>query len=255
MPSKKRKKEVKNKQKTPKTIFWILTYLLLVLGVDSLAALHVQWPFPWRIFHWWPYTLYQAGRDWLSLPAPCINWLKSWPIQQFDLFKSLFWFLIPFAFSIRHMDWGYLGVKRWKKLDITLLLVLSVAGLLAVLLIPYVSALNETYPGKSFLSDSAKAREFIVNGLWVMSWLLGWEFLHRYVLLRQADARWPRFGWLLVPLSEGLYHLQKPGIEALGMVALSLILTYWARKRHNALLPFLVHLCIEFELILFLLLW
>jgi len=37
------------------------------------------------------------------------------------------------------------------------------------------------------------------------------------------------------------------------MVALSLVLTLWARKRQNVLLPFLVHLAIELELLVFLL--
>ena len=56
-----------------------------------------------------------------------------------------------------------------------------------------------------------------------------------------------------MPVSEGVYHLQKTLLEALGMVALSVVLTYWARKRANVLLPFLVHLAIELELLAFLL--
>ncbi|MCL4694164.1 MAG: CPBP family intramembrane metalloprotease, partial [Candidatus Hydrogenedentes bacterium] len=97
--------------------------------------------------------------------------------------------------------------------------------------------------------------EIIARGmLWTFSWLIGWEFLHRYFLLRPFAARWPRFGWLIVPFSEGVYHLQKAPIEAAGMVVFSLVLTAWALRRRNALLPFLAHLLVEIELVLFLVL-
>jgi membrane protease YdiL (CAAX protease family) len=65
---------------------------------------------------------------------------------------------------------------------------------------------------------------------------------------------WPRYGWLLVPLAEGVYHLQKPWPEMLGMVAFSLIATQWTLRRDNMLLPLLVHLAIEIELVAFMLL-
>jgi membrane protease YdiL (CAAX protease family) len=87
---------------------------------------------------------------------------------------------------------------------------------------------------------------------WNASWLIGWEFMHRYMLLGAAQKAAPHWGWLLVPLSETLYHLQKPPIEMLGMLALSVVLTLWCMKRGNWLLGFLVHLIIEVELLIFL---
>jgi hypothetical protein len=40
-------------------------------------------------------------------------------------------------------------------------------------------------------------------------------------------------------------------LEAGGMVLYSVVLTLWAIRRKNALLPFLAHLTIEIELIVF----
>ncbi|MCC6490869.1 MAG: CPBP family intramembrane metalloprotease, partial [Candidatus Hydrogenedentes bacterium] len=81
-----------------------------------------------------------------------------------------------------------------------------------------------------------------------------WEFLHRYFLVRPFSARWPRYGWLVVPVSEGAYHLQKHWTEMILMVAFSVALTWWTVRRKNALLPFLAHLFVEVELIAFMVL-
>ncbi len=229
----------------------VVAYVALVLGVDTLAALRTTWPIDWTVFRWGGYHVHAAAQG-LGLPAMLTEWLRKPPAQAFDWFKFLTWFAIPFLFCIWRMDWGSLGFKRWKCIDIALLAVLVVLGMAAVLLVPLIPSLRETYHGTGRGAPSARMAVVVAGCVWVFSWLLGWEFLHRYVLLRRAVAQWPRYGWLLVPLSEGLYHLQKPGIEALGMVAVSLVLTYWAMKRQNVLLPFLFHLAVEIELIVFL---
>jgi len=146
------------------------------------------------------------------------------------------------------LDWGYFGLKRWKRSDYYLLLGLAVTGVAVMLIIPHVPALRQIYPSVRGRSAQAKWGFVSAQLVWTFSWLLGWEFLHRYVLLRPAAALWPRLGWLLVPLSEGVYHLQKPLIEAGGMVLLSIVLTQWTVRRRNMLLPFLVHLVIEVAL-------
>ena len=69
--------------------------------------------------------------------------------------------------------------------------------------------------------------------------------MHRYFLLRPVMHRFPRYGWLIVPLCETIYHLQKPLLEAGGMAVFSLLLTWWTMKRRNMLLPFIAHLYIE----------
>jgi len=176
------------------------------------------------------------------------RWRMAGMFAGFDLFKFTFWFLVPFLAALRWMDWGWFGVARWRRGDWILLAVLAGICLGAVLLIPLFPSLRAIYGG---IGPNTKLRFFAFELLWILSWLPGWEFLHRYVLLRPLMRVLPRAGWLAVPLSEGLYHLQKPLPEMAGMVVFSLFLTYWAMKRRNMALPFLAHLSIELELVLF----
>jgi membrane protease YdiL (CAAX protease family) len=189
--------------------------------------------------------LYRA----LSL-GKTVRHLSAW---GFDPFKFAVWFLVPFLvlLALRRMDWGYFGVKRWRRADLWLLGGIVAAGVLAVLSILVVPSLRDWYPSMGDLPSKVRwhfAQERLV---WTFSWIVGWEFLHRYALLTQLGRVWPRYGWLAIPVIEGVYHLQKDPLEMAGMVALSLVLTSWARARKNTLLPFLAHLSIEVELLLF----
>jgi membrane protease YdiL (CAAX protease family) len=208
--------------------FAVIGYVGVVLLVDVGASLGVRSPFNWAFFRW------HLGHG-------------------FDLFKFVAWFVIPLLFSLPRMDWGYLGVTRWRRVDLYVLGGLALACALAVAAIPFFPSLTSTYQGVGHISSAQKWSFAVNNVVWIFSWLLGWEFLHRYVLLRRLSAHWPRFGWLAIPVFEGAYHLIKPLPEMLGMVAFSLILTPWALKRRNVLLPFLAHLIIELELVAFLL--
>ena len=208
----------------------VLIYTAVVLGIDMLALYGCHW-----------------GLDWRN----CFAWRLS---TGFDLYKFITWFVIPFAVSFRWMDWGYFGIKRWQRRDVYILVSLAGAGILAMLVIPFVPSLHATYPGWSRFP--AITRWHLATGhlVWTFSWLIGWEFLHRYTLARTLAARWPHYGWLIVPLFEGLYHLQKALPEAAGMVVFSLFVTRWSLQRRNVLLPFLAHLFIELENLAFLLL-
>jgi hypothetical protein len=207
----------------------ILGYVALVLGVDALAYLEVAWPFEWKVFRW------------------------VW--GDVEIFKLLFWLFIPLAFCWRNLDRGWYGIERWRAGDVILLIVIAGIGGLLLLLIPLVPELREGYTGIGELSPAVK-REFVIGiSVWTLTWLPGWEFLLRYVLLRAVMAQWPRFGWLLVPLAEGLYHLQKAWPETLAAVLFSAVLTYWALRRRNGLLPLTAHLLIEIELIALMLVW
>lgn len=228
----------------------VIVYVAVVLAVDTLAVSRVKTPIDWSMFQWFlPKSLGFLE----STTGLRLDFLKQIWMSRLDVFKLLFWFVIPFVFCLHRMDWGALGVRRWKRVDYRILAVLAVLGMCAVLLIPHIPQLRSNY---SSLAEASAEQKWIAlrgNLVWVASWLIGWEFLHRYVLLRHAQRLWPVWGWLLVPFSEGVYHLQKPWIEALGMVVFSIILTQWAMRRRNVLLPFLAHLIIEVELILFLL--
>ena len=213
--------------KTRRRALWVAVYVAVVLGVDTLAAQRVQFVIDWRMFLW----VSSSGFDW---------------------FKFVTWFAIPFAAALPWLDLHALSFKRWKRMDLWLLAGLAGVGAVAVIIIPLLPGVRDIYPGYGVLPAADKQAFAVRHMIWVFSWLIGWEFLHRYTLLRAWDAWLPRVGWLIVPLSEGLYHLQKPLLEALGMVLFSLVLTYWARKRRNVLLPFLAHLIIEIELLIFL---
>ena len=232
----------------------VIAYVALVLGVDTLASQDVVWIIDWHQFDWKPAHVY----NWLvqqlpGIPREYISWLRHGEINRFEVFKFIFWLLIPFLFCLPRMDWGWLGWRHWYSVDLAVILVLALAGVVAMLLIPEFQSLRSRYPSMSILPWDMKLDYLSSKLFWVLSWLVGWEFLHRYVLLHAATQISPRWGWWLVPLSEGLYHLQKPLLEAGGMVILSIILTRWAMHRQNLLLPMLVHFIIELELLMFVL--
>lgn len=216
----------------------VIVYVDIALGVDSLIAMRFRWPFPWSRLDWHLATAFPGLRD--------------TPWAGFDLFKFVFWFLIPFAMCLPGMNWKYLVGGPWKKVDLILVGILTAVGMGVMFLIPLVPALSATYLGHGNLTPEQKTQYFLGAMVWNLSWLVGWEFMHRYLLLGAARRAWPGWGWLLVPLAETLYHLQKPGVEALGMLAFSVVLTMWCMKRGNWLLGFVVHLIIEVELLIFL---
>jgi hypothetical protein len=169
-----------------------------------------------------------------------------------DLFKFVAWFLVPFCFSLSKMDWGYWGVRRWKRADGYLLVGLIAAGLVAVVATQWIPALRAAFPSYGQTAWSARLALAQEELLWTFSWIIGWEFMHRYALLRWVQGRAPRFGWLLIPAYEAAYHLNWPTLwMPAAMAAFSLVMTPWARKRQNTLLPFLAHLIVEVELVLF----
>lgn len=224
--------------------YWIvgvIVYAALVLGIDALAVAGVSFPIDWSVFQWRPASLWRA----LSLAPP--EWTTA--LRSFDLYKSLLWFAVPFCLCLRGMDWRWFSPRGWKRLDWGLLGILMLLGSVAVFSVRYIPSLREVYPGMSHLPAELRRSYAVVHMVWVLSWLPGWEFLHRYFLLRPLTDRFPRYGWLLIPVFEGVYHLQKPLIEAGGMVLFSLVLTGWSVRRRNLLLPFLAHLYIEILLI------
>ena len=206
----------------------VILYVIAALGIDMLALYGCRWGIDWR---------------------NTFSWRLS---NGVDLYKFIAWFVIPFLFTFRNMDWGYWGIKRWHRRDIQVLAALAGAGALAMAIIPFIPSVHEMYPGWARLPASIRWHRAISQLLWTGSWLVGWEFLHRYVLTRAVAARWPRWGWLLVPLSEGLYHLQKALPEMVAMVVFSMLVTPWSMRRRNGLLPLLAHLLIELENMAFL---
>jgi len=205
----------------------VLAYVAVVHTIDTLAAHSVHFIISWHVFDW------QAANG-------------------FDYFKFLAWFIAPLIFSLRGFDTGWLGLRRWRRVDLVILGVLAAVGVACVLIIPVFPSLQAVYSGWGRFPAKTRCRLAQHAFVWTFSWVIGWEFLHRHVLLKRLTTVWPRYGWLLIPLIEGVYHLQKPLLEAGGMVVFSLVLTPWAAKRRNVLLPFLAHLLVELELLAFL---
>jgi len=203
-----------------------LAYVALALLVDTLASRGVEVPFDWGVFRW-------RARG------------------GFDAFKFVAWFLVPLALALPAMDWGYFGIKRWRRMDWGILAACVLVGAVAVLSISLFPSLRAAYGSHAGASAEAKWFFLSYSLVWTLSWVIGWEFMHRYLLLRPLSDLWPKYGWLIIPFYEGIYHLQKPLLEAGGMFAASAILTFWALKRRNALLPFIAHFIIELELRVF----
>lgn len=228
-------------QRQSKRVWWSLAYVFVVLLVDTLAANGVRWRLD--------FGAYEMAVDW-----SVFSWRGDGVLAQFDWFKFLFWLVAPVAVCFRGMDWGYFGFGRWKRVDVYLTLAMAVAGIACVLAILYVPQLREWYPSRAKWSWGDKAFDLYRQALWNVSWLPGWEFLHRYFLLRPFAERWPRWGWIVVPVSEALYHLQKDPIEMTAMFAAGIVFTLWTVARKNAMLPLLVHGTVEAGLAAFLVL-
>ena len=225
----------------------VVAYVAVVLVYDTFVTLGDVRTINWAVFAWRPARLAELLQPFLG--RGLTQWLHAPLLHQFDLFKLTVWGIIPFLLCLWRLDTGWFGLDRWKRSDRALLLVCCVLAVAAVGLVRLVPQLAEIYPAApQGLAFSKRLLLFGGGLLWVVSWLPAWEFLHRYFLLRRVSADFPQYGWLIVPLSETLYHLQKPPLEAAGMLVFSLLATWWTLKRRNLLLPLLVHLVIEIAL-------
>jgi len=132
-----------------------------------------------------------------------------------------------------------------------------------MLALPWIPGVSDYYRGWGSAPLDVRIEQAMRHLFWTASWLCGWEFMHRYWVPKALLDRWPsdspwRGGALgvliVVPLFEAGYHVVqgKPALECLGMGLLSLVFCWWVVRRRNALLPFLAHLAIEIELVLFL---
>lgn len=225
----------------------VVAYVAVVLVYDTFVSLGDVRTINWAVFAWRPAHLAALLQPFLG--RGLTQWLHAPLLERFDLFKLTAWGIIPFLLCLWRLDTGWFGLDRWRRSDRTLLLVACILAVAAVGLVRFVPQLAEIYPAApSSLAFSKRLLLFGGGLLWVVSWLPAWEFLHRYFLLRRVSADFPQYGWLVVPLSETLYHLQKPPLEMAGMLVFSLLATWWTLKRRNLLLPLLVHLVIEIAL-------
>ena len=232
--------------------WFAVIYVAIVLGVDTLAAAGAHWPIDWTIFLWRGGRMPALLHHW-GAPEFLYSWMTWKVLQGFDYFKFLFWFVVPFCICLWHMDWGAFGWKRWKPMDKWLLLGAFVLLAGAVLVMPYFPELRQEFPSKRHLPGAERWMIFWVAFFWNLSWVIGWEFMHRYFLLRRLDGQWPKYGWVIVPILEVAYHYRSYAMAA-GMGVFSVVLTIYARERKNVLFSLIAHFFIEMFLVAFMLL-
>ena len=205
----------------------MVLYAVFALTADSLSTNHTHWLINWSRFYW----RFKNG---------------------FEMSTAILWLGIPVLLMWRDLDIRVFTFARWEKTDAWLLIALILLGACGVYLIKFIPVLNHYYHSKSHLSFAMKWSYAIGNLIWLSSWLIGWEFLHRVFLMQYLQVLLGRIGPCCIPVFEFLFHLQKSLPEALGMLLLSIVLTYWSYKRKNVLLPFLAHLSIELTLLAYL---
>lgn len=250
--------------------WFVIGYVALVLFVDAFATIPARIPMPFATearlsdsivnavnaaspiplssFQWQPHHVAALLRH-TPLPTWTYGWLEARVLRQFDVFKFVFWFLVPLLLCGRQVDLKAFTTARWRPVDWKLFFACAVIGFVVVCAVPFIPGVRDQYVGNtSGVPFSARLAAASGQLFWVASWLIGWEFMHRYFLLQAVVPRWPRYGWLLAPFFEWAYHLQKHWLEALGMLIFSLALTWYTVRRKNCSLPFFAHLLIEIAL-------
>jgi membrane protease YdiL (CAAX protease family) len=205
----------------------MVLYAVFALTVDSLSTNHTHWIINWSRFYW------------------RLN-------SGFEMSTAILWLGIPVLLMWRDLDVRVFTFARWKKTDVWLLIALMLVGACGVYLIKFIPVLNQYYQPQSHLSMAMKWSYAMGYLVWLSSWLIGWEFLHRVFLMQYLQVVLGKIGPCCIPVFEFVFHLQKSIPEALGMLLLSIVLTYWSYKRKNVLLPFLAHLAIELTLLAYL---
>jgi hypothetical protein len=205
----------------------MVIYAILALAIDSLSTQHAYWLIDWSRFYW------RFGNG-------------------FEMSTAILWLGIPVLLMCRDIDIRVFTFSRWKKIDAWLLIALMLLGACGVYLIKFIPVLAQYYRPQSHLNAAMKWSFATGYLIWLSSWLIGWEFLHRVFLMQYLQAVLGKIGLCFIPAFEFLFHLQKSLPEALGMLLLSIVLTYWSYKRKNVLLPFLAHLSIELTLLAYL---
>ena len=79
-------------------------------------------------------------------------------------------------------------MARWTRADYGLCAAVLMLCASAVLLIPIIPGLQAQYGGMSGVPSDKRLALFAGGMVWTFSWLLGWEFMHRYYLLQIGRA-------------------------------------------------------------------
>lgn len=222
----------------------IIGYTCIVFAIDTLATRAVSWPIDWHSLYWLQIHEVSGG----------------WKVPGIDFFKLIFWFVIPAVVLFTRTDWSWFSPKLPNKWDRILIAAFAILGAAAVIAVPIVPSLRAMYPSLSQFPAEAKAAYLGHYTTWIISWIVGWEFLMRYAIPNALMRAWPQRGYIiaiiLVPTIDVVYHVAqgKPTLECVGVALYSTALTAFATLRHNTLYPLIAHLAVEFALVALMLL-
>jgi membrane protease YdiL (CAAX protease family) len=159
--------------------------------------------------------------------------------------------VIPVSLSFKSFDITFFSFNKVKKVDYLILFLIVSVGICSMFVIPHLDVLKDYYVSDYKLSSNEKYQYLKYQIIWIFSWLIGWEFIHRYLVIKSFNKKKIYHALWILPILEGFYHINKPWPEMLAAFAFSWILTKWTLKRSSVLFPLLAHLIIELELILF----
>lgn len=172
-----------------------VAYVILVHLADSLAAQGSLWLFDWGVFRWKT----DSGAD---------------------LYKLFAWLVVPLVVSLPDFELGYFTFRRWKRVDWAILGGVVAIGAAVMAALPVIPGVGDYYQGWGGYSTEERWDIASRALLWTFSWLCGWEFTHRYFLLKRfndLEAKGGPFAALvIIPIIEALYHViqGKPHLES-----------------------------------------
>lgn len=224
----------------------IIIYSISVLYIDLLITFNTHFFFSWGILN------FRLSEVLFKLPT-----LKHYTFitvfDNFDLYKFIFWLILPFILFNKFIDFKWFSIKNWQKHDYIVFLSFCLLCLFSLIFVILSPTLRMFYPGTGDIPTSQKIQFFLQQFFWIISWLPGWEFLNRHLLLRACRQLSRGSGWFFVPIVETLYHIFKPMLEIFGMFIFSIVACIWSQKRENNLMAFFCHSIIEIGLIFLLL--
>ncbi|MGC9053555.1 MAG: hypothetical protein ACP5KS_06685, partial [Candidatus Hydrogenedens sp.] len=225
---------------------FIIIYSISVLFIDLLITFDTTFIFSWGVLN---FSLSDV-----LLKFPILKHSTYITIfDGFDLYKFIFWLILPFILFNRFIDFKWFSLKYWQKQDYLLFLFFCFLCLLSLIFVILSPTLRMFYPGAGVIPLSQKIQFFLQRFFWVISWLPGWEFLNRHLLLRACRQLSKGSGWFFVTITETIYHIFKPMLEILGMFIFSVVACIWSQKKENNLMAFFCHFIIEIGLIFLLL--
>jgi len=224
----------------------IIIYSTSVLYIDLLITFNTHFLFSWGILN---FTLSDVLYKFPLLK----HYAFITVFDNFDLYKFIFWLILPFVLFNKFIDFQWFSLKYWQKQDYLIFLFFCLLCLFSLVFVILSPTLRMFYPGTGTIPISQKIQFFLQQFFWIISWLPGWEFLNRHLLLRACRQLSKGSGWFFVTIVETLYHIFKPMLEIFGMFIFSIVACLWSQKRENNLMAFFCHFIIEIGLIFILL--